>query len=166
MPSPPSITGRLYDRFGPKWVVVVSTILFSAGYLLMATMTNLWQFLLFYGVLAAAGLGGTTTPLFGALLSKWFETRRGMAISLGMAGTSLGQFALVPLFTAVLLAHGWRTTVVLIGVISLGCEHPAHASGDTRGPGRTRPGAVRSCHGGVGPRGRKVGRPFRWNRAD
>ncbi len=25
------ITGRLYDRFGPKWVIVWSSILFSAG---------------------------------------------------------------------------------------------------------------------------------------
>ena len=35
------VTGRLYDRYGPKWVIVVSTILFSAGYALMATMDSL-----------------------------------------------------------------------------------------------------------------------------
>lgn len=56
------ITGRLYDRFGPKWVVAVSSVLFSAGFALMATMHSLWQFLLYYGVLNAAGLGASPFP--------------------------------------------------------------------------------------------------------
>jgi len=83
------VTGRLYDRFGPKWVVAGSTLLFSVGYALMATMDSLWQFLLYYGVVSAAGLGGVTVPLFGPLIGNWFEKRRGLAISLAFAGGCL-----------------------------------------------------------------------------
>jgi MFS family permease len=113
------ITGRLYDRFGPKWVIIVSSALFSGGLMLMGGMTSLWQFMLLYGVVSAAGQGGTTTPIVGAMLSRWFEKRRGTAISLGMAGTSLGQFALVPLFTAMLLGEGWRSTALWMGLACL-----------------------------------------------
>lgn len=113
------VAGRLYDRFGPKWVILVSSALFSGGLMLMASMSSLWQFLLFYGVLSAAGLGGTTTPIFGALVSRWFEKRRGTAISLATAGTSLGQFALVPLFTSMLLGEGWRSTMLWVGLLCL-----------------------------------------------
>ena len=57
------ITGRLYDRYGPKWILAVSSLLFSVGYMLMATMGSLWEFYLYFGVLNAAGLGGTTTVI-------------------------------------------------------------------------------------------------------
>jgi MFS family permease len=113
------VAGRLYDRFGPRWVILVSSVLFSCGLLLMTGMTTLWQFILYYGVIAAAGLGGTTSPIFGAIISRWFERRRGTAISLALAGTSLGQFALVPLFTAILLGEGWRSTMLVVGLLCL-----------------------------------------------
>ena len=113
------VAGRLYDRYGPKWIILVSSLLFSGGLMLMAVMTSLWQFILFYGVISAAGLGGTTSPIFGAIVSRWFVRRRGSAISLAISGTSLGQFALVPLFTAFLLDEGWRSTMLWVGVLCL-----------------------------------------------
>jgi MFS family permease len=113
------VTGHLYDRFGPKWVVLASTLLFSGGLMLTSVMTDLWQFTLFYGVLAGAGLGGVAAPIFGAIVSRWFRRARGTAISLAMAGTSLGQFALVPLFTRYYLDQGWRSTMFWMGVLTL-----------------------------------------------
>ncbi len=113
------VAGRLLDRYGPRWTVLVSGVVFSGGLLLMTGMTTLWQFILFYGVVSAAGLGGLTSALFGALLAKWFERRRGTAISLAIAGNSLGQFALVPLFSSLLLADGWRATMVVVGLLCL-----------------------------------------------
>jgi len=113
------VAGRLYDRYGPKRIILVSSLLFSGGLMLMAVMTSFWQFILFYGVISAAGLGGTTSPIFGAIVSRWFERKRGSAISLAMSGTSLGQFALVPLFAAFLLGEGWRSTMLWVGVLCL-----------------------------------------------
>lgn len=113
------VAGRLYDRYGPRWIILVSSVLFSGGLMLTAVMTDLWQFVLFYGVISAAGLGGTSAPIFGAIVSHWFRRGRGTAVSLAMAGTSLGQFALVPLFTIFLMDQGWRATVFWVGVLCL-----------------------------------------------
>ena len=113
------VTGRLYDRYGPKWVIAGSTLLFSAGFALMATMHSLWQFLLYYGVLSAAGLGGVTVPIFGSIIGNWFERRRGVAVSLALAGGCLGQFFLVPVFSDTVLHSGWRTTSLWIAGISV-----------------------------------------------
>ena len=113
------VAGRLYDRHGPRWTVLVSGVVFSAGLLLMPTMTTLWQFILYYGVIAAAGLGGLTSALFGAMIARWFEKRRGTAISLAIAGNCLGQFILVPLFSGLLLTDGWRTTMVVVALVCL-----------------------------------------------
>jgi MFS family permease len=112
-------TGKWYDRFGPKWVIILSTILVSSGYMLIALTQTLWHFLVLYGVVAAMGLGGTTVPIFAALMSKWFEKRRGLTISLALSGNCLGQFALVPLFTTLITDHGWRASHFWIGFTML-----------------------------------------------
>lgn len=112
-----TVVGRLYDRYGPRWVLIISTIFLTAGYLLTSRMTSLWQFIVCYGVLTAVGLGGTSVPLIATLVSKWFETRRGLAISLALSGNSLGQFILVPLYTTFILHYGWRSAYLIIGCI-------------------------------------------------
>lgn len=113
------VVGRLYDRYGPKWVVIASSFLFSGGYVLMSTMNSLWEFVLFYGILNAAGTGGITTALFAAMVSKWFERRRGFAISLALSGGCIGQFVIVPLFTQMVSAYGWRVSNLWIGLTTL-----------------------------------------------
>jgi len=114
-----SIGGRLYDRYGPKWVILVSTLFISAGYLGIAFIDSLWQFYICYGLLAAVGFGGASIPIVAALMTNWFEKRRGLAISLAISGNCIGQFVLVPVFTAIVLSHGWRISYALIGVIML-----------------------------------------------
>ena len=109
--------GRFYDRYGPKWVIIISTLFLSAGYTLISVINSLWQFYTFYGVLAAVGLGGTTVPLIAVLTSKWFEKWRGFAISLSLSGNGLGQFALVPLFTLFTVRYGWRASYLNIALI-------------------------------------------------
>lgn len=109
--------GRFYDRYGPKWVIIISTVFVSAGYALISLINSLWQFYIFYGVFAAIGLGGTSIPLLAALISKWFKKWRGLAISLALSGNCLGQFAIVPLFTFSTFRYGWRISYLSIGLM-------------------------------------------------
>lgn len=113
------ITGRLYDRYGPKWVIVVSTLFISAGFALTSTIQSIGQFFFSYGVLAAIGVAGTAVPLIATITSKWFEKRRGLAISLALSGNSLGHFALIPLFSFFTFSYGWRALYLSIGIIML-----------------------------------------------
>ena len=114
-----TVAGRFYDRYGPKWVILLATLFLAFGYTLISTVMVLWQFYLYYGVLAAIGLGGTSVPLMATITTKWFERRRGLAVSISLGGNCLGQFALIPLFTLFALHFGWRTSFFLIGVIML-----------------------------------------------
>jgi MFS family permease len=111
--------GRLYDRYGAKWVIAVSTVFLSAGFALIALVNSLWQFYIVYGVFAAVGLGGTSIPLLAALTSKWFTKWRGLAISLALAGNCMGQFVLIPVFTFSTLRYGWRISYLSIGLMML-----------------------------------------------
>ena len=115
-----SLAGKLYDRYGPRWVIFISTILLAAGYMCTAWVRSLWQFHLFYGVLTAVGTGGASVPLIAALMSKWFEKRRGLVISLALSGACLGQFVLVPVLSRIILAYNWRVSYLVMGLIILG----------------------------------------------
>lgn len=114
-----TVIGQLYDRYGPKWIIIISTLCLSLGFILIGILSYPWQFFLFYGVIAAVGIGGTSVPIFATLTSKWFERRRGLAISIALSGNSVGQFALVPLMTFVVVGYGWRESCILIGCLML-----------------------------------------------
>ena len=112
-----SIAGRLYDRYGPKWVILVSTLFLSGGYGCIASIETLWEFNLYYGILAAIGTGGASIPLIAAMMSKWFDKNRGLVISLALSGNCIGQFVLVPVFSDVVLKFGWRVSYAVMGTI-------------------------------------------------
>jgi MFS transporter, OFA family, oxalate/formate antiporter len=113
------VVGKLYDRYGPKWVIVVSTLLISAGFALTSFIHSIGEFFFSYGILAALGVSGTAAPLMATLTSKWFDRLRGLAISLSMSGVSIGQFVLVPFFSLLTASYGWRASYLLMGVIML-----------------------------------------------
>jgi len=111
-----SVAGKFYDRYGPKWIIFISTLFISCGYGLIAFIRSLWEFQLYYGIVAALGMGGASVPLIAALMSKWFQKHRGLAISLALSGNCIGQFILVPIFTDVVLRFGWQLSYLIIGV--------------------------------------------------
>jgi MFS family permease len=113
------VAGRAYDRYGPKWVIIISNIFLSSGFISLAYIDSSFEFFIFYGILAALGMGGTTVPLFAALTSKWFEKGRGLAVSLGLAGSCIGQFVLVPVLTILVMRYGWRVSYFCLGLTML-----------------------------------------------
>jgi MFS family permease len=114
-----TVVGRLYDRFGPKWIIIVSTLFISAGFILTSFIHSLGQFFFSYGILAALGLAGTGVPLVSTLVSKWFDKGRGLAISLSLAGSSVGAFVLVRLLSLLAISYGWRTSYLYLGIVML-----------------------------------------------
>lgn len=111
-----TLVGKYYDRYGAKRIVVLSSLLVGISYISIALVQSLWSFILLYGILAALGFGGTSIPLFGALISKWFNRHRGLAISIALAGGCLGQYVIVPLTSSLVNTYGWRSSFAILGV--------------------------------------------------
>ena len=108
--------GGFFDRYGPKRVIVICTILLAGGCAALAVIQTYFSFMIFFGVVAAVGMGGTGVPLVASLVSKWFDKRRGLVVSLALAGACLGQFVLVPAITWLVQHQGWRYSYLLIGI--------------------------------------------------
>ncbi len=114
-----TFVGKLYDRYGAKWVVVAATLLLTVGHIGMAYIQKPWQLMVLYGALIALGFGGTSVSLFSALSAKWFHRHRGLAIGLALGGSCLGQYILVPVMTMAMLRWGWRSAFMAMGIVIL-----------------------------------------------
>lgn len=86
--------GKLLSIFGPRWVVTIGGILFSAGYLLASFSTcSFYTLMIYIGVLSGSGTGLCyVVPLTTAI--KWFPKRKGFATGLVVAGFGSGSIFL------------------------------------------------------------------------
>ena len=57
-----TLVGRLFDRYGARWMVIISTLLLAAGFAGLSLVQQRWQLVMFYGVLAALGFAGHLDP--------------------------------------------------------------------------------------------------------
>jgi sugar phosphate permease len=109
------LAGRWIDKHGPRSAIVVGAIATGLSYLLVATLTELWQWYVYLGISSVCRQTMFFIP-FQALLSRWFDRRRGLAISILGTGFSLGGFAVVPLIALVIGEFGWRGGFVFSGI--------------------------------------------------
>jgi sugar phosphate permease len=109
--------GRLTDRFGSRAVILPCAVGFGASWVALHSLTaSLWHFYLLYFLLGLFG-GGVGPVPFAAVLSRWFEKNRGLALGLAMIGLGLGGFILAPLTQYLIATRGWREAYALIGVL-------------------------------------------------
>ncbi len=113
--------GRLADRFGAGWAILVGTLLYVTGLLLMAQSASTFGLALSAGVLIGLGLSGTTFPVvFGAISRAVPPEQRSLAMGIAMAVGSLGQFVLLPGSQWLIGAFGWAAALVVLGLLGIG----------------------------------------------
>src|SRR3712207_7268401 len=84
------------DRFGPKLLAVVGVAIIGGSTLAGATVTELWQLNLFWGVLSGVGTGIVAPVLGATVANRWFVERRGLVLGIFGAAASAGQLVTVP----------------------------------------------------------------------
>ena len=110
--------GRLSDTLGPRRVIAAGGLLLGGAMIAMATVHALWQPYVFYGVVAALGMGTAYVPC-NATVVKWFSARRGLAMGLANTGASAGTFVLPPVAQLTVSGLGWRGAYVVFGLVVL-----------------------------------------------
>jgi len=112
------LAGRLNDRFGPRIIMVVSGLFLGGGYLLLSLLQAPWQLYLLYGVIVGTGMASHDVVTL-STVARWFVRKRGMMTGIVKVGTGAGQLAVPLIATALLAAHGWRTSYLVIGAAAL-----------------------------------------------
>lgn len=109
--------GSLIDRFSPRNVFILGGILLGIGLTLCSFIHSSWEFYLFFGMLAAGGVGSIGWVPHTTLIQQWFIKNRGIAIGIISSGIGVGIFVCVPLIQLLIMKYGWRIAYRIIAFL-------------------------------------------------
>jgi MFS family permease len=117
------IWGTLSDRLGPLPVVLTGSVVIAASLALASLATSLVAFQFTFGVM----VGGATAAIFAPMMATvtgWFDTHRGLAVSLVSAGMGMAPMTMAPLVAWLVSDHDWRTTLQILALVVAGIMIP------------------------------------------
>ncbi|KAI0876621.1 monocarboxylate permease-like protein [Hypoxylon argillaceum] len=113
------LAGPLFDRHGAK-ILLPSAIIYVASVMLTSIASEYWHFILAQGVLGGFSSGMVLNPAFAAT-PQYFFKKRGAAMGLSIAGSSIGgvifPLALPRLFDKV--GFGWSVRIIGFIILTL-----------------------------------------------
>lgn len=111
--------GRLADRYGPRILAPLGSIVLVTAFFAFAALTELWQFYVMYII----GRSISQTTLTGVVpqtaAANWFRVKRGRALGFISMGLPLGNAILAVVGTAIIDLYGWREVFLVFGVTVL-----------------------------------------------
>jgi len=110
------IGGRVLDRYGPRFVVFSMGVFTGLSLFLTGQANSSWQLFLAYSVLLAIGTGPGYSVLM-STTSRWFEKKRGLALSITGSGGGLGTIVLAPFAAYLIGSFDWRTAYAVLGLV-------------------------------------------------
>lgn len=113
------LVGTLTDRFGPRLVLIVSSITMAAG-LVGIGLTSGHYSTFVAAVVMASILGGAQTGVpYTHVIVGWFQARRGLALGVMLSFVGLAIATVPIILSAVISAWGWRSAYVVAGTAAL-----------------------------------------------
>ncbi|MGC4024195.1 MAG: MFS transporter [Mesorhizobium sp.] len=116
--------GNLSDRFGPRPVVLAGSIGLAVSLALASRAGSLMQFQFLFGLLVGASTAAVFAPMM-ACVTGWFDTQRGLAVSLVSAGMGMAPMTMAPLAAWLVTTNGWRESMLIIAGIAAVLMIPA-----------------------------------------
>jgi MFS family permease len=113
------LTGWLADRYGVRVVMVFGCVALAWGFFSLGDVRSLAD-LYWSRFWMGLGLSGAGLAICMVAVSRWFALRRGLALGVVLAGTSLGNALFPWIFTRLIAAEGWREASAWAGWMLLG----------------------------------------------
>ncbi len=111
------IVGLLVDRVGPRKLLFAGWGMLGLGFLLMSRINSIWTFYAAF-LLLTAGFSFGSFVVLNTAITHWFNKKRSRALGIIYVGMGASGI-LAPLLALSVDQLGWRTTLVVIGIVSL-----------------------------------------------
>lgn len=102
------------DRIGVRRTMALALAVLAVGVAATTAMTRPWHMVLLWGVVVGTGSGTIALVLGATVVSRWFDTHRGLVMGILSAATATGQLVFLPQMAMLIEAWGWREAVLLI----------------------------------------------------
>ncbi len=109
------LLGLLIDRWGPRWICGPCLMMTGAAFASLALLTpGLWHL---YAVFIVIGLAsaGSSPVMYSRVIASWFDTRRGQALAVVIAGSALAGIVMPPVAQRLIDVTGWRNVYLILG---------------------------------------------------
>lgn len=111
------LVGWLIDRFGPRPMAAIGSLMLSLGFL---ALSQVWSTTAYILIMVLIGLmTATSTPVpYTRAVSAAFHRSRGLALGLTQVGIGLAAAIVPPLIATVIANHGWREGYYALGALA------------------------------------------------
>jgi len=107
-------SAALMQRFGIRRVLATALALLSGATAASWFMTEPWQFVLTWGVIAGLGSGCVALVLGSIVVNRWFASNRGLMMGILTASAATGTLVFLPALAAIATAGGWQPVVLVV----------------------------------------------------
>ncbi|HSE00995.1 MAG TPA: MFS transporter [Burkholderiales bacterium] len=111
------VMGWLGDRYGARWLMIGAALLITVGTYLIGTITELWQFYVYYGFFVGSMGHAAFTVLLPVILTRWFDRHMGLAVGIYWAAMGIGPMIFAPVFRWLIETRGWPQAFTLIAIV-------------------------------------------------
>lgn len=145
--------GAIADKYGSGRVLATGGVFYAVGVALMAVSSTPGEMHLTAGVLVGLAMGCASFSVILAAIGRVVpEEKRSVALGIGTAAGSFGQFAMVPLGQAFIDAYGWQTALLLLAglavlIVPLASAVTGRGGDAVAGPKQTLGEAIREAGG-------------------
>ncbi|UZP36509.1 hypothetical protein NXS19_004325 [Fusarium pseudograminearum] len=114
------IIGKLYDSYGPRWLILGGSFLHVFGIMMASISTEYYQILLSQGVCSAIGVSAIFQPAL-SVIHGWFDSKRGAAFGILSTGSSIGGIIFPIMVTRLikLVGFGWSMRICAFMIMFL-----------------------------------------------
>lgn len=132
------VLGKLYDDYGPRYILLVGTFLHVFGLMMTSLSTEYYQFILAQGIVSPIGASAVFYPAMSSV-STWFFRRRALAFGIMASGSSLGGVIFPILVQRLIPEIGFPWTMRVAAFIILGMLIIANLTVKSRLPPSPKP---------------------------
>jgi OFA family oxalate/formate antiporter-like MFS transporter len=118
-------TGRLVDRYGPRWVMVGGALISGVGLWLCARANSLFTLVFLFGIVFGIGGNGIGLVPSNTSVAMWFRRRLGLALGIATMGIGFGTMILPRLTGVVQSQWDWRVSFQFLGYVAFALTIPA-----------------------------------------
>lgn len=132
------IFGRVFDVYGPRWMLIIGTVVYIFGLMMTSLATQYYQFFLAQSICAAIASSAVFNACMTSVVS-WFFKRRAAAFGIMVSGSSLGGFVMPIMIEKLIPQIGFPWTMRAVAFIFLGLLVISCATVRSRLPPRPKP---------------------------
>lgn len=114
-----AIFGKLFDSYGPRWLLLIGSALHVYGFMMTSLSTKYYQIFLSQAICSAIGASCIYYACAGSI-TTWFLKKRSTAFGIAATGSSFGGVILPIMAVRLIPRVGFPWTMRIIGFMILG----------------------------------------------